>query len=218
MCFSPGADVVVGGIVVAVGVDALRQVREPKQIVLASLPLLFGLHQIDEAFVWWGLQGRVSESIGRVGVWIYMLFALAALPVLVPIAVLAVERSAGRRRLIAALAALGIGVGVALGVSLFRGSVDAVIDGRHIAYDVSALAQGRELTALYVVAACGALIASSHRDLAALGALNLVVVPVLMWLTVSGFISLWCFWAAMVSVVIDVHLRRTSAVQLAHVT
>jgi len=62
------------------------------------------------------------------------------------------------------------------------------------------------------------LIASSHRDLAALGALNLVVVPVLMWLTVSGFISLWCFWAAMVSVVIDVHLRRTSAVQLAHVT
>ena len=142
MCFSPGADVVVGGIVVVVGVDALRHVREPKQILLASLPLLFGLHQIDEAFVWWGLQGHVSESIGRVGVWIYMLFALAALPVLVPIAVLAVERSAGRRRLIAALAALGIGVGVALGVSLFRGSVDAVIDGRHIAYDVSALTPG----------------------------------------------------------------------------
>ena len=218
MCFSPGADAVVGGIVVVVGVDALRHVREPKQILLASLPLLFGLHQMDEAFVWWGLQGRVSESVGRVSVWIYVLFALAALPVLVPLAVLAVEQSAGRRRLIAVLAALGIGVGVALGVSLFRGSVDAVIDGRHIAYDVSALTQGRELTALYVVAACGALVASSHRDLAALGVLNLVVVPVLMWLTVSGFISLWCFWAAMVSVVIDVHLRRTSVVRLAHVS
>jgi hypothetical protein len=218
VCFSPGADAVVGGIVVVVGVDALRHVREPKQILLASLPLLFGLHQMDEAFVWWGLQGRVSESIGRVSVWIYMLFALAALPVLVPIAVLAVERSAGRRRLIAVLAALGIGVGVALGVSLFRGSVDAVIDGRHIAYDVSALTQGRELTGLYVVAACGALVASSHRDLAALGVLNLVAVPVLMWLTVGGFISLWCFWAAMVSVVIDVHLRRTGVVRLAHVT
>ena len=28
-----------------------------------------------------------------------------------------------------------------------------------------------------------------------------------MWMTVSGFISLWCFWAAIVSVVIDFHLR-----------
>jgi len=151
-------------------------------------------------------------------VWIYVLFALAVLPVLVPLAVLAVEQSAGRRRVIGALAALGIGVGVALAVALFRGSVDAAIDGQHIAYAVSALSQGRELTALYVVAACGALIASSHRDLAVLGVVNLVAVPVLMWLTVSGFISLWCFWAAIVSVVIDVHLRRSSAVRLAHVT
>ena len=138
------------------------------------------------------------------------MFALAALPALVPLAVLAVERSPLRRRVIAALAALGIGVGVALGVALLRGSVNAAIDGRHIAYDVSALNQGRELTALYVVAACGALVACSYRDLAALGVLNLVAVPVLMWMTVSGFVSLWCFWAAMVSIVIAFHVRRSA--------
>jgi len=211
MCFSPTADAVVGGIVVVVGVDALRHVREPKQTLFASLPLLFGLHQIDEAFVWLGLQGHVSESIERVGVWVYVLFALAALPMLVPLAVYAIERSPGRRRLIAALSVLGIAVGVSLGVALFRGSVNAVIEGRHVAYNVSALSQGRDLTALYVVAACGALFACSYRDIAALGALNLVAVPVLMWLTVSGFISLWCFWAALVSVVIDIHLRRAAA-------
>jgi hypothetical protein len=208
MCFSPGADAVVGGIVVVVGVDALRHVREPKQVLLASLPVLFGLHQLDEAFVWWGLQGRVAESIERISTWAYVLFALAVLPMLVPLAVLAVEPSPLRRRLIAALAALGIGVGVALGVAVFRGSINAAIDGRHIAYDVSALHQGGELTALYVVAACGALVACGYRDLAALGLMNLVAVPVLMWLTVSGFISLWCFWAAIVSVVIDLHLRQ----------
>ncbi len=161
--------------------------------------------------MWWGLQGRVSGSLGRVAVWMYLLFALAALPALVPIAVLAIERSPARRRLVAAFAALGIGVGVALGVELFRGSVNAAIDSRHIAYDVSALSQGRELTALYVVAACGALVVCGYRDIAALGVLNLVAVPVLMWMTVSGFVSLWCFWAAIVSVVIDLHLRRLAA-------
>src|SRR5882757_2800778 len=111
MCFSPEADLVVGGMVVAIGVDALRHVREPKQILVASLPLLFGLHQVDEAFVWLGLQGHISESIERVGVWIYLLFALAALPALVPVAVFAVERSPVRRRLIGTFAALGIAVG-----------------------------------------------------------------------------------------------------------
>ncbi len=136
MCFSPDADVVVGGIVVVIGADALRHVREPKQILIASLPLLFGLHQIDEAFVWWGLQGRVSESIGRVGIWAYLLFALAALPALVPLAALGIERVAGRKRVIGALSVLGIAVGVSLGAAMFRGSVNAVISGRHIAYDV----------------------------------------------------------------------------------
>jgi hypothetical protein len=85
-----------------------------------------------------------------------------------------------------------------------------VIDGRHIAYDVSALRQGGQLTALYVVAACGALLLCSYRDVALLGVMNLVAVPILMWMTVSGFISLWCFWAAIVSVVIDIHMRRTA--------
>jgi hypothetical protein len=217
MCFSPGADAVVGGIVVVVGVDAIRHVREPKQILLASLPLLFGLHQIDEAFVWLGLQGRVSESLERVGVWVYLLFALAALPALVPLAVLAVERVAGRRRLIAVFAMLGVAVGISLAIAVFRGSVNAAIDGHHIAYDVSALSQGRELTALYVVAACGALVACSYRDLAVLGVMNLIAVPVLMWMTVSGFVSLWCFWAAIVSVVIDFHLRRSGGTERARV-
>jgi hypothetical protein len=215
MCFSPEADFVVGGIVVAIGVDALRHVHEPKQILCGSLPLLFGLHQVDEAFVWLGLQGHVSEAIERVGVWTYLLFALAALPALVPLAVFTVERSDVRRRLVGALAALGIAVGVSLGVAVFRGSVNAVIDGNHIAYDVSALRQGGQLTALYVVAACGALLLSSYRDIRLLGVLNLIAVPFLMWMTVSGFISLWCFWAAIVSVLIDVHLRRVARMSAA---
>jgi hypothetical protein len=63
---------------------------------------------------------------------------------------------------------------------------------------------------LYVIATCGALLASSARDLAALGIANLMAVPLLVWLTVGGFVSLWCFWAAIVSVVIALHLRRTA--------
>ena len=66
------------------------------------------------------------------------------------------------------------------------------------------------VSVLYVIAVCGALLASSHRALAGLGVVNLVVTPLLMWLTISGFVSLWCFWAAIASVVIAFHLRRVA--------
>jgi hypothetical protein len=212
VCFAPEADALVGAVVVAIGVDALRHVREPKQIPLAALPLLFGLHQLTEAFVWWGLQDHVPHSVERTATWIYLLFAFAALPVLIAIAVAMVEPSRGRRRAIVAFGALGGGVAIALTSAMFRGALSAEIEGRHIAYSVDALGYGGQLTGLYVIATGGALLASSYHDLSILGALNLVAVPLLMALTVGGFVSLWCFWAAIVSVVIDLHLRRAARV------
>jgi hypothetical protein len=211
VCFSPEADAVVGVIVTAVGVDALRHVRAKREILLGSLPLLFGVHQLTEAFVWWGLDGRVAHDIQTLAMWAYLLFAFALLPVLVPLAVGLVERKLGRRRIIAACGALGAAVAVGLTVPMFRGSVMATIESRHIEYHVEALARGGQLTALYVIATCGALLASSYRDLEALGAVNLIAVPLLVGLTVSGFVSLWCFWAAIVSVVIALHFRRSAA-------
>ncbi len=212
MCFAPEADALVGAVVVAVGVDALRHVREPKQIPLAALPLLFGLHQLTEAFVWWGLEGHVAHSVERASTWIYLLFAFSALPILIAIAVGLIEPVLVRRRVIAAFGLVATAVAIALTTAMFRGTLDAAIDGRHIEYSVDALGYGGQLTGVYVIATCGALLASSYRDLATLGALNLVVVPLLMALTVGGFVSLWCFWAAIVSVVIDLHLRRAAMV------
>jgi len=210
VCFAPEADAVVGGLIVAVGVDALRHVRARKQIPLAALPVLFGLHQLSEALVWWGLEGHVPDSLERVAKWFWFLFAFVALPVLLPVAVDLVERSKTRRRVITAFACLGLAVAAALAIGIFGGPIRAEVEGHHVAYEVDAVSRGGLLTLLYVVATCGALLACSYREIAAIGVLNLVAVPILMWLTVSGFVSLWCFWAAIVSIVIALHLRRVA--------
>jgi hypothetical protein len=217
VCFAPEADALVGAVVVAIGVDALRHVREPKQVPLAALPVLFGLHQLTEAFVWWGLQGDVAHSVERTATWTYLLFAFGALPILIAIAVGLIEPERTRQRVIAAFGVLAAGIAIALTTAMFRGTLDAAIDGRHIEYSVDALGYGGQLTGLYVIATCGALLASSYRDLATLGVLNLVVVPLLMALTIGGFVSLWCFWAAIVSVVIDLHLRRAARIPPARI-
>lgn len=208
MCFSPEADAIVGGIVIVVGVDALRHTTAKKQLALASLPVVFGVHQVTEAFVWWGLRGDVSHTIERIALWIYLVIALVALPAFVPLAVRLIEPLALRRRIIGALWALGLVVAGVLAAALIREPIGASIDGRHIAYSVEGMRTGGPIIALYVLATCGALLACSYRDIAALGAVNLAAVPLLLWLTSGGFVSLWCFWAALVSVVIALHMRR----------
>ena len=69
------------------------------------------------------------------------------------------------------------------------------------------LTDGLLIIVLYVVAVCGALLFSGYRDVVIFGAVNLVAVIVIAWLTVSGFASIWCAWAAVSSAAITPHLR-----------
>jgi hypothetical protein len=65
MCFSPEVDVGAGLVVGAIGIDAVRHVRRPEERWLAALPLVFAVHQLVEAFAWWGLQGRAPQPLGE---------------------------------------------------------------------------------------------------------------------------------------------------------
>ena len=196
--------------VAVVGVDAVRHVTAPRELALAALPIAFGVHQITEAFVWYGLEGRVGQSVADAALWVYLAFALVALPAFVPLAVGLIEPLVARRRIIGAFGILGLGVAAILAAAMLREPVTAAIADRHIEYSVEGLHSGGTITALYVVATCGAFLASSYRDIARLGALNFVAIPILMALTTSGFVSLWCFWAAIVSVLIALNFRHQS--------
>lgn len=205
MCFSAEADLVGAVVVGAIGVDALRHVRRTAEIPLAAVPLVLGAHQLIEAFVWWGLEGRVAQQLSRPALWIYLAIAFGVLPVLVPVAVGALEPATNRRR-VAAFTATGVGVAVALMYAVVRGPVEATIQGHHIAYRIE-LWRGGIIVALYVLATCGSLLASEHEHVRWFGAINLLAVVVLIWIDKNGLISLWCAWAAATSVAIDVHLR-----------
>ena len=206
MCFSPEIDLVAGVAVTAVGIDAIRRARSPEEMPLASLPLLLGIHTLIEVFVWRGLEGSGSASLGDGAIWVYLAIAFV-LPVWVPLAVRGVEPSRKRRTIMTGLAAVGVAAALMLSIALVRGPVDAAVDGLHIAYFV--VIPGGDLAgALYVIAACGALLVSSDRLIRYFGISNLAAVTVLAWLTVDGLTSLWCVWAAVTSVAIDLYLRQ----------
>jgi hypothetical protein len=206
MCFSAQADVVGGLAIGAIGVDACRHLRgRNDHLLLATLPLLLGAHQLDEAFVWWGVEGHVPHVVGRVAIWIYLLIAFVVLPIFVPFAVFALEPTARRRRMVPFIA-LGAGVSAVLLTAMIRSPIGATERPYHLAYDVS-ISNGGLVVALYVAVVCGALLFSGYRHVAIFGVANLVAVAVLAWLTLDGFASLWCGYAAVSAGAIALHMR-----------
>jgi uncharacterized protein DUF6629 len=207
VCFSPTADLVAGVVVTAIGVDAVRHVRARDQLAIATLPVLLGVHQLDETFVWWGLQGHVPAQVGRVAMWLYLLIALVVLPTYLPLAVRSLEPRGRRRSTMTGFAALGAAVSLTLLAAMIRGPVTARLGDHHLGYGIN-LRADLAITGAYVVATCGALLFSGNRAVAAFGLVNLVAVAVLARLTIDGFASLWCAWAAVTSTAIALHIRR----------
>ena len=196
-----------GAVVTAIGVDAYRHLRgRNDHLLLATLPLLLGVHQLDEVFVWWGLEGRVPHVVGRVALWIYLLIAFVVLPMFVPIAVLALEPTRQRRWRMAPFVALGAGVSSLLFAAMLRAPVGATERSYHLAYSVQ-LSHGGVLVGLYVIAVCGALLLSGYRHVAIFGCANFLAVAILAWLTLDGFASLWCGYAALSAGAIALHMR-----------
>jgi hypothetical protein len=209
MCYSPEADLIAGLVVGAVGIDAIRHVDDRRDLALAAVPLVLATHQLVEAVAWWGLQGRVSDEIGGVAVGMYLVIALAIVPVLVPYAVWRAEPASGRRSAMFPFVVLGVCVAAVLLGSMASNSYEASIGGRFISYDVGA-PEGGALAVLYGIAICTPLLMSSYRRIVVLGVLNVVAFTLLSWLLAAGFISLWCIWAAVSSVLIARHLREAA--------
>ena len=99
MCLSAEADLVAGVVVGVIAVDGLRHVRRRSELPLASIPLALAGHQLVESLVWLGLKGKVDPSLWRPALYGYLVLAFGLLPVLVPVAVGALEPPEARRRM-----------------------------------------------------------------------------------------------------------------------
>jgi len=207
VCFSPEGDLAGGLIVTAIGIDAYRHLRgRNNHLLLATMPVVLGFHQLDETLVWWGLQGHVPHSVGRVAMWIYLLIAMVVVPILVPLAIWKLQPTPRRRWILAPFVALGIGVATVLLITMLRGPVTVRLGAFHLAYSIG-LRNGILIVGLYVLATCGSLLCSGYRDIVIFGLANVVAVVVLARLTADGFASLWCFYAAVASGAISLHMR-----------
>lgn len=210
MCFSPEADFSAGAVLVGVGVLTLSRVRKGRELIVGALPLLFGLHQLDEAFVWLGLQGHVSAGVEDVAKHVYILFAHVALPIIVPLGFLLIEPDRRRARWMWPLVALGLGMGGYLLQQVTAYPVGAREDAHCIDYSTHT-PNDILIGGLYVLATCGPALLSSRPYLRWFGLISLIGAIGVAIIRVDDLTSLWCVYVAVVSVLILEHFRRERA-------
>ena len=204
MCFSVEADLVAGAALVPVGVLALREVARPSELPFAALPLLFAAHQLVEAVVWAGLDGDVAAGLAHAAALVYLAYALVVLPTLVPVALVLLEPRRARLR-ITPFVALGVVVSAGLSAGLLARTVDVVPHAHAVEYDTG-VTHGLVWAILYVLAVVGPTLLSGYRSIVLFGVLNLVGLVTVAVLYQSVFASLWCVYAAVVSVLVLVHM------------
>jgi len=207
MCFSPQADFTAGAVITLVGVETLRRVGDRRELIVGALPLLFGLHQLVEGFVWLGLRGEVSAGLGDTAKQTYIVFAHAVLPALVPLGFTLLEPDRRRARWMWPLVAAGVLLGAYLLWQVTAYPVGAQQQARCIDYTTHT-PNDLLIGALYVLVTCGPALVSTRRHLRWFGAVSLVGVIVAALVRLDELTSVWCVYVALVSVLILVHFRR----------
>ncbi len=202
MCYSAEASFASAAVLGAGGIWTLSRQLEPAERPLARIPLLFAVQQFVEGLVWVGVVND-EPVLTLVFSHVFAFFALFLWPIYVPLAVLRVEPSDGRRRIQEALFVVGLCVAVFLSGSLVRHPLATDLTDGHLAYHMS-LPMLYESLGLYFVAVSAPCF-SSFGYLRVFGALLLVALAGSLWAHAEEFVSLWCFFAALLSVLILLH-------------
>lgn len=210
MCFSATASFAGAAITASIGVATLSRVETPREIPLAAMPLAFAFQQAIEGGLWLALPQTPDGALSSWLTYAFLAFALAFWPIFAPIAAYLVEPQALRRQLMTVCIGVGIALAGYLCVSAFSIPHTACISGGHIVYDTN-VASPYPIGAIYLVATGASLLISSHRAVSVMGwfiTIGSTIASIFYW---SGFISVWCFFAAVSSAALLVHFERALA-------
>jgi hypothetical protein len=138
-------------------------------------------------------------------VYAYVLIAYVLWPVLVPLAAYLVETERPRRILMLACQAIGLCVGLAILLGLFRQPPRVSANCCSLSYQVNA---PDALIVPYVVAVCLPFLASARKSLVLFGlGLAASCAAAAVAASAATFPSVWCYFAAILSAGLYLHFR-----------
>lgn len=221
MCFSATASFGASVVLIPVGLYCLKKAAGLKQPywVFALLPLVFGVQQIFEGFVWLGLEADDGASV-RLPALGFMLFSHVFWLFWIPFACYALETDATRKKLFYGLIFVGAALGLSMYIPLWlhHDWLRVLITEHSIDYKTTlvydAYVPRIALRVFYAVIVLTPLLLASERSIKIFGLIIAVSVAFSSIYYGYAFISVWCYFAAVLSLYILFMILRKSRVGL----
>jgi len=204
MCFSAPASFAGGAVISAVGISAVRKSSKPESRLFSIIPLLFAAQQFAEGVIWVALRSSgfppVLQTAAAV---IFLTTALIVWPTMVPLSVYLMEKLPARKKMLAVLTVGGVTVSLIYAYCMLRYSVSPQINGFHIKYvDNFPHMLISIALPLYLFSTIIPLFVSSVPRMWLFGVLIAASCLVTAVFFAQYLTSVWCFFAALISVTI----------------
>ena len=205
MCFSAPASFIAGTALSVIGVAALRKTKTRSEIPFAMIPLLFGIQQLIEGVIWLTFSYD-ALLLRQTMTYIYSGFSHVLWVIYIPLAMGIMEAVPWRKKAIFAFLVPGVAVGLYLLYYIVATPMVAEVVGKHIVYD-SPHFYLIPVMIFYLAATCVSCFFSSHGFVKLFGGLMLLSFIAAYIVHVMALVSIWCFFAAILSLLIYLHLR-----------
>lgn len=203
MCFSATASFTAGAVLTVIGVATLKKTHHKSQYLFASIPLIFGVQQITEGILWLALPHADLLQTQNIAIYIFLFFAQIIWPIVVPIAILFLEKNKTRRTIQRVFVGAGLSVGCYLAYCLFMFHVEAQIIGQHISYHQDYPASLMKFVAVFYALSTVAPSFFSHvKGMWMLGASILISYIITELFYAEYMLSVWCFFSSIISIAI----------------
>ncbi|WRH68033.1 MAG: DUF6629 family protein [Planktothrix sp. GU0601_MAG3] len=207
MCFSATASFTASFSLSVLGIATLKQTTSKKQLLLATFPLLFATQQFFEGLVWLNLE-RQSSPLYFIGIYIFLVFATGLWLIFCPLSVYLLEDHPFRQKIILGIAVIGAILGLYLVSCVVRQKVMVTNDLGNLFYNLNLLYDFKFAffydigKYLYLLVITVPFMISSQKFLALFGIFIMLSFILADQFYQATFISVWCFFAAVISSVL----------------
>lgn len=220
MCFSASASFGVGALLTATGIVTMKKTESPRMQAFAGIPLIFGAQQLSEGLLWLAFMDPEMASWQDTGMYLFLFLAQVIWPLWLPLAVWLIEPDARRKKIMSYFLWIGGGLSVWMLYCLLTYEVSAVVESRHIRYYLHFPNMDLRRV-LYFLATVIPLFLSSLKWMKLI-AVTLLGALILSFIFFTYYvISVWCFFAAILSIqvlLVVLYNRKVSLQKPASIT
>ncbi|WP_027420822.1 DUF6629 family protein [Crocinitomix catalasitica] len=203
MCFSTEASFAAAAVITTSGIIAYKKAGNNDIRFIAIFPIFFGFHQFIEGWVWLASLYYSFAGLLEVSTYGFIIFAWIIWPVVIPVTLWRVEHQPKRKKILFWMTMLGCAVTLVLSFFLLTKEITAEIVDHSIIYDYGGhTASSSWFRGIYVLIVTLPNLISSRGKMWMLFVMNMITYSISRVYFNEHVVSVWCFFAAISSIII----------------